>query len=142
MGLGAVVSSTAIEVVLPTYNGSAYLEAQLASIYAQTVCPERVILRDDGSSDGTQALIQQLQKRYGSWLQVLPSDENLGCNANVNRLLEATTAPYVALADQDDLWLPQKLENSLALMQQLEVSCCCSTPRRCCRSNVARGSGT
>ena len=128
MGLGAVVSAAAIEVVLPTYNGAAYLEAQLASIYVQTLCPERVLLRDDGSSDGTAALIAQLQERYGAWLQVLPADGNLGCTANVNRLLEASSAPYVALADQDDLWLPQKLEQALALMQQLEALHGAATP--------------
>jgi hypothetical protein len=128
MGLGPVVSAAAIEVVLPTYNGAPYLEAQLASISAQTLRPERVLLRDDGSRDGTETLIGQLQERYGAWLQVLPADGNLGCTANVNRLLQATTAPYVALADQDDLWLPHKLERSLALMQQLEASRGSTTP--------------
>ena len=54
--------------------------------------------------DDAVALFSQLQQRYGTWLQVLPADGNLGCTANVNRLLQATTAPYVALADQDDLW--------------------------------------
>ena len=120
MGLGAVVSVAPIEVVLPTYNGASYLEAQIASIYNQTLRPERVLLRDDGSSDGTQALISQLQQRYGTWLQVLPADGNLGCTANVNRLLQATTAPYVALADQDDLWMPLKLEESLKRLKQME----------------------
>ena len=128
MGLGAVVSAAAIEVVLPTYNGAPYLEAQLASISAQTHRPERVLLRDDGSSDGTEALICQLQERYGAWLQVLPADGNLGCTSNVNRLLQATMAPYVALADQDDLWLPHKLERSLAEMQELEASRGSTTP--------------
>jgi glycosyltransferase involved in cell wall biosynthesis len=122
MGLGAVVRVAPIEVVLPTYNGLLYLEAQIASIYNQTLRPQRVLLRDDGSSDGTQALISQLQQRYGRWLQVLPADGNLGCVANVNRLLQATKAPYVALSDQDDLWLPQKLEQSHALMQKLQVA--------------------
>ncbi len=117
-----------IEVVLPTYNGAPYLEAQLASIHAQTLRPIRVLLRDDGSSDGTPALLQALQQRYGAWLQVLPADGNLGCTANVNRLLEATSAPCVALADQDDLWLPQKLEQALALMQQLERHHGAATP--------------
>ena len=121
MGVGSVVSVAPIEVVLPTYNGVLYLEAQITSIHNQTLRPERVLLRDDGSSDGTQALITELQQRYGTWLQVLPADGNLGCTANVNRLLEATTAPYVALADQDDLWMPEKLEQSHILMQQLEA---------------------
>lgn len=128
MGLGAVVRVASIEVVLPTYNGVSYLEAQITSIYNQTLRPERVLLRDDGSSDGTQALISQLQQRYGTWLQVLPADGNLGCSANVNWLLQATTAPYVALADQDDLWLPEKLEQSLDLMKQLEACHGTSTP--------------
>lgn len=121
MGLGPVVTSAIIEVVLPTYNGVNYLVAQLASIDAQSLRPARVLLRDDGSSDGTPELIERLQERYGSWLEVLPADGNLGCTANVNRLLEATTAPYVALADQDDLWLPCKLEQAMTLMQQLEA---------------------
>ena len=129
MGLGALVSSLVpIEVVLPTYNGAPYLEAQLASIDVQILRPARVLLRDDGSSDGTPALITRLQARYGAWLQVLSADGNLGCTANVNRLLQATTAPYVALADQDDLWLPQKLEQALARMQQLEARHGASTP--------------
>ena len=128
MGLGAVVSEVPIQVVLPTYNGAPYLEAQVASIYTQTCRPERVLLRDDGSTDATPELIHKLQERYGPWLHVLPANGNLGCTANVNRLLEATTAPYVALADQDDLWLPQKLENSMALMTQLEARYGASCP--------------
>lgn len=119
--MGVVVGDLAIEVVLPTFNGERYLEAQLASIDAQTVRPNRVLLRDDGSMDGTRELIQQLQNHYGDWLCVLPHGGHLGCTANVNCLLQATTAPYVALADQDDLWLAQKVEKTLAHLQQLEV---------------------
>jgi len=115
-------------VVLPTYNGVAYLEAQLASIHVQTLRPARVLLRDDGSSDGTVALISQLQRRYGAWLELLPANGNLGCAANVSWLLEATTAPYVALADQDDLWLPRKLEQALAVIQRLEARLGSETP--------------
>lgn len=126
MGLAVVVSS--IEVVLPTYNGTAFLEQQVESIAAQSLRPQRLLLRDDGSSDGTLSLISCLQERYGDWLQVLPADGNLGCTANVSRLLEATSAAYVALADQDDLWLPQKLEQALALMQQLERHHGAATP--------------
>jgi len=116
VGLGALV----IEVVLPTYNGAAYLRQQVASIDQQTLRPQRLLVRDDGSTDGTQELLVVLKTEYGDWLHLLPSEENLGCSANVNRLLEATKAPYVALADQDDVWLPHKLEASLALLQQLE----------------------
>ena len=117
--MGALV----IEVVLPTYNGAAYLAEQVASIYWQTLRPQRLLVRDDGSTDGTLKLIQLLEQRYGEWMRVLSSDGNLGCIGNINRLLSATTAPYVALADQDDVWLSHKLERSLELLQGLEAAC-------------------
>ena len=120
MGLGALVIANSLEVILPTYNGVLYLEDQLASIFGQRLCPDQVLIRDDGSSDGTQELIQKLRKRYGDWLKVLPGGENLGCTANVNKLLEACTSQYVALADQDDVWLPNKLEVALKAIRSIE----------------------
>ena len=124
MGLGALV----IEVVLPTYNGAAYLREQVESIHRQTLQPQRLLVRDDGSTDGTQELLAALQQQYGSWLVLLPADGTLGCSANVNRLLEHTRAPYVALADQDDIWLPQKLQSSFRRLQQLESRYGLETP--------------
>lgn len=120
MGLGALVIANSLEVVLPTYNGVLYLEDQLASIFGQRLCPDQVLIRDDGSSDGTQELIQKLSSRYGEWLKVLPGGENLGCTANVNKLLKSTTAQYIALADQDDVWLPNKLEVALKAIRSIE----------------------
>lgn len=120
MGLGFVVRVGPIEVVLPTYNGVSYLGSQISSIYQQTLRPKRVLMRDDGSTDGTLELIRHLCDLYGSWLRILPDDGNLGCVSNLNRLLEATTAPYVALADQDDIWVLNKLEITLQRMQVLE----------------------
>lgn len=122
------MTTAAIEVVLPSFNGALFLEEQLQSIHAQTLRPLRVLLRDDGSSDGTLQLLDRMQQRYGSWLQLLPADGNLGCTANVNALLEASEAPYVALADQDDIWLPHKLEASLAELQLLEQRLSPQTP--------------
>ena len=105
---------------MPTFNGVLYLEDQLASIFGQRLCPDQVLIRDDGSSDGTQELIQKLSNRYGEWLKVLPGGENLGCTANVNKLLESSTAQYIALADQDDVWLPSKLEVALKAIRSIE----------------------
>lgn len=123
--MGAVV----IEVVLPTYNGADYLEQQLASIYDQSVRPQQVLIRDDGSTDGTLDLLIQIKYRYGNWVRILPSSEgNIGCIANTNRLLQATTASYIALADQDDIWFACKLERSLAMIKQLEARHGCEIP--------------
>ena len=48
---------------------------------------------------------------------LLPFTSNLGCVGNVNILLKHTDAPYVALSDQDDIWLPEKLSKSLSLLK-------------------------
>ena len=104
------MASVSIDVILPTFNGVRFLREQVASIAQQTMRPRMLLVRDDGSTDGTQELIRELIEIYGAWIKVLPGDENLGCTGNVNQLLEATSAPYVALADQDDVWLPNKLE--------------------------------
>lgn len=126
--MGSVVRNNSFEVVLPTYNGEAYLEQQIASIYAQTVCPRRLLVRDDGSSDNTVELLGRLQEHYGSWLEVLPTERHMGCIANINCLLEFTTSDYVALADQDDVWLPYKVELSLDKLRQMEADQGSTTP--------------
>lgn len=115
-------SGLEIDVVIPVFNGVRYLEEQIESIANQSFPPTRLILRDDGSTDGSLDLILNLQKRYGDWLLVLPAGVNLGCIGNINCLLSATSAPYVALADQDDVWIKDKLERSLDLLQLLESS--------------------
>ncbi len=124
MGLGAVVRSSTIEIVLPVFNGVNFLSDQIASIADQSLKPERVLARDDGSTDGSLTLLEDLQSVYGDhWLQIIPGDGiRLGCVGNVNRLLELTTAPYVALADQDDLWFANKLEILMELMLDYERS--------------------
>ena len=124
VGFGAVV----IDVILPTYNGVAFLREQVVSIYQQTLRPRKLIIRDDGSTDGTKQLLQSLKQQYGTWLVLLPFTSNLGCVGNVNILLKHTDAPYVALSDQDDIWLPEKLSKSLSLLRKGETFSSCPSP--------------
>ena len=100
------------------------LEEQVASIHLQT-WPQRLLVRDD-STDGTLTLIQRLEQRYGDWLRVLLPMET-GCIGNINRLLAATTAPYVALADQDDVWL----SHNRAFAKLLQGSGCSAPNSHC-----------
>ena len=67
-----MVTSKEIEVVMPTYNGSLYIEDQIKSIYNQTIRPIRLIVRDDSSTDGTKQLLLRLKSFYKSWF-ILPS---------------------------------------------------------------------
>ena len=68
-------------------------QEQVASIHQQTLRPQRLLVRDDGSTDGTQELLLLLKTEYGAWLHLLPADENLGCSANVNRLSRRRKLP-------------------------------------------------
>ena len=92
-----------IEVVMPVYNGSMFLEEQILSIYDQQLRPHKIIIRDDSSIDDTPAILKRLQLKYGSWLHIVPSTSRIGCTASVDILLKISRAPYVALADQDDV---------------------------------------
>ncbi|KZR78347.1 glycosyltransferase family 2 protein [Prochlorococcus marinus] len=117
-----------IDVVLPVFNGYEYLEQQVASIASQTLRPRRLLIRDDGSSERVLKLIHRLEAYYSPWLVVLPSEGNVGCTANVNALLKCVEASYCALADQDDIWLPDKLERGFTALSAIEKRKGCNSP--------------
>lgn len=117
----------AIDVLLPAYNGGAYIREQLQSIIDQDYAGVlRIHVRDDGSSDDTVAVVQQMQALP------LPSQRQLhltqrtsgegGVSHNVSALLQAVQdeAEYIALADQDDVWLPHKLRCQMQTMLAAE----------------------
>lgn len=110
-----------IDILLATYNGAAFLEEQLDSIAAQTHGDWRLIARDDASSDRTVAILDAFRARHPDKVVVEEDrDGNLGLVANFSRLMERSDAPYAAFCDQDDVWIPEKLELCLAKMRELE----------------------
>lgn len=113
--------SAAVDIVLPTYNGMPFVEQQLDSILGQTHEDWRLFIRDDGSSDATPNILRQYAGRHPDRISLIEDgDGNLGCNDNFGRLLAASDADHVALCDQDDIWLPEKLALTLAEMRRLE----------------------
>ena len=110
-----------VDILLATHNGADYLAAQLDSIVAQTVANWRLIARDDGSCDGTPAILHAFQARHPARTTLLEDrDGRLGVIGNYARLMRSATADYVALCDQDDVWLPEKLQVSVERMRTLE----------------------
>ncbi len=110
-----------VEIVLATYNGAKFLEAQIESILAQDYQDWRLIIRDDASTDATAAIIEQYEHKLPERILVLRGEKKrLGIVNNFSALLEATTAPYVMFADQDDVWLPHKISLTLTGMKELE----------------------
>lgn len=112
-----------VEVLLATYNGATYLEEQIRSILGQTGVRVSILARDDGSYDETLHLLHQFQRQVPDRFTVLDNKgERCGAKGNFIRLLEASSAKYVALSDQDDVWLPEKLSLEVRALQEAEQS--------------------
>lgn len=102
-----------ISIAMCTYNGERFLEQQLQSIVDQHYRNLEIIIVDDRSSDGTLAILQRFQEQ-DSRIRVLQNPHNLGFIRNFERALGECRGEYIALADQDDVWLPEKIETLLS----------------------------
>ncbi len=102
---------------MSTYNGVGYLSDQIKSIASQVDCDVVLFVRDDGSSDGTDAMLSSLSASpFGSIVEWrLDLGENLGFLGSFERLLlSARGCDYYAFCDQDDIWNPLKLATAVA----------------------------
>jgi glycosyltransferase involved in cell wall biosynthesis len=119
-----------VDIVLATYNGDHFLDAQIQSILTQDYPNWHLLIRDDGSCDRTHEIIQAYLHREPHRLQwINPGEsENVGVTLNFNHLLEQSSGDYTFLCDQDDSWLPQKITDSLQTMKRLESQWGAETP--------------
>lgn len=101
-----------IDIVMATYNGEKYIKEQIDSIRNQTYTNWNLIIRDDGSKDNTISIIKAYQiedKR----IKLIEDDlGNLGFNKNFEYLLTLSTEEFIMISDQDDIWIPEKIEIS------------------------------
>ena len=122
-----------IDILLSTYNGEAFLREQLDSILNQTYKDFKLIIRDDGSTDSTVDIIMDYVRGYPSKIIYINNgnagknnsgNENekghLGFNLSYNELLKYSTSDYIMFSDQDDVWLPKKIEISIERIKELE----------------------
>ena len=107
-----------ISVAIATYNGGKYLREQLDSLYTQSRVPDEVFVSDDNSSDGTILILKEYSIKYG--LKYSVNAHALGVNKNFEKALISCTGDYIMICDQDDIWLPHKIERSLKYMRELE----------------------
>ncbi|MBV9989211.1 MAG: glycosyltransferase family 2 protein [Chitinophagaceae bacterium] len=116
----ALQTGKKISVAMTTYNGSGYLEDQLLSILSQTHPPFEIVICDDRSTDNTAGIIQQLQEKY-PLIRYAVNERRLGVVENFRKAVSLTgDADFIALSDQDDIWLPDKLEKSAAKLSALD----------------------
>ncbi|MCB8876636.1 glycosyltransferase [Acidisoma silvae] len=109
-----------VAILLSTYNGAAYLPALLDSFLAQTHQDWMLLWRDDGSRDDTAALMREWGAAYPDrFAEVAEPQGNQGVTGSFMVLLRAAEAAgfaYAAFADQDDVWLPEKLAWGQAML--------------------------
>ena len=101
-----------ISCIVPVYNGERYLREAVNSILAQTYRPLKVIVADDGSTDGTPTVAAA----YGDRITYL-RQTNLGYAAAKNLGLSVAEGNFIAFLDADDVWHTEKLERQMARMQ-------------------------
>jgi len=98
-----------LSVALCTYNGAAYLGQQLASIAAQDLRPDELVVCDDASTDRSAQIVRDFAAGAPFPVRLEVNSRNLGSRANFEQAIRLCRARVIALADQDDVWLPHKL---------------------------------
>jgi glycosyltransferase involved in cell wall biosynthesis len=98
-----------LSVALCTYNGAAYLDAQLDSIARQTRLPDEIVVCDDGSNDGTLHKLSCFAERAKFPVRIVENLSRLGSTANFNNAIELCDGDIIVLSDQDDVWHIGKL---------------------------------
>jgi len=109
-------SVTSVTVVLCTFNGARYLGAQLDSLARQTRLPDELVVRDDGSTDGTLEIIRGWSSRAPFPVTVVGNAVRLGIPGNFWAVVGDAASEVIALCDQDDVWHPERLDRSVEVL--------------------------
>ena len=113
-------SKTRLAVLLATCNGESYIGMQLDSLFHQTCQDFTLYIHDDGSTDGTLAVIETYRQQYPERLCVLEYEPQGNARDNFLSLLQRVQAEYYMFCDQDDCWLAEKVQISLESIQDLQ----------------------
>lgn len=105
-----------VSVAMVTYNGELFLEEQLDSILSQLEEHDELVISDDGSQDNTLNIIKAYQEKYSNIRLV--QGPKMGIKKNVENALKNCKGAYIFLADQDDIWVEDKVETVLRLFQE------------------------
>lgn len=108
-----------VDILLATYNGEKYLEEQINSILIQTHKDFQLIISDDCSTDNTVKIIKKIKDKR---IKLFNQKKNLGFNKNFEFLCSKATSKYVMIADQDDVWMKDKVAKMLEKIEDKETS--------------------
>jgi len=111
-----------ISIAMATYNGERFLPEMLESLAAQTRPPDELVIRDDGSSDGTGEVVRDFARHAPFAVRVMPGGIRLGYAQNFVAASRACTGDLLLFADQDDVWRPEKLATVAGSVSRRDVA--------------------
>lgn len=117
-----------VSIVLATYNGASYVEEQIDSILKNTFTDWTLEIYDDGSTDRTLEILEEYQNQYPDKIVVYRNYDNLGVTLNFLEGVRRASGEYIMFCDQDDVWLPDKIEKTLQRLKEREAERGKSTP--------------
>ncbi|MFQ5824313.1 MAG: glycosyltransferase [bacterium] len=105
-----------VSVIIPLYNGSQTISSAIQSVRDQTFKDLELLLVDDASTDGS---LKEVEHHLTDQrVRLFRNTRNLGIPATKNKALRMAKGPYIAFLDQDDIWLPNKIETQLSILEQ------------------------
>ena len=118
-----------ITILMATFNGERYIGQQLDSLLSQTLVPDRIVIHDDQSTDTTPQILTRYQQAHPELIDLVINPVNSGGSArNFMSMMLVERDDYLMLCDQDDVWLPDKIEQSYAKMTSMEAAWGSNTP--------------
>src|SRR5690554_1168505 len=111
-----------ISIALTTFNGEKYISEQLNSIFSQTIQDFELVVCDDCSTDKTKDLLQEFQIK-DSRIRLYQNEVNIGFLKNFEKAISLCEGEYVALCDQDDVWMPNHLKVLLENIGENTIAC-------------------
>lgn len=112
-----------VSVVIPTYNRASLLDCAIRSVLAQTLSNLEIICVDDASTDNTEEVVKKYSDPRICYIR---HETNRGGSAARNSGIRAATGDYIAFLDDDDEWLPEKIERQLKALEAYDAVLCSS----------------
>lgn len=112
-----MMANPEISIIMGVYNCANTIEEAVCSLLNQTFQNFEIIICEDGSSDNTLVITQNLAKEYPGKIKLIINEKNRGLNYSLNRSLKMATGKYIARMDGDDVSHPERLEKELQFLE-------------------------
>jgi len=116
-------STPLVSIVMATYNGERFLREQLDSLVSQTYPCVEIVIVDDASTDGTIAILEEYDLKHTN-IRLFKSEMNHGYIKNFEKGILLCEGEYIALSDQDDIWLPEKISKLMSAREDYPLVYC------------------